>query len=120
MEASIGWLIDQAGLDIAFIPITRIFTSIADIEEYKRAFTMTADPGFGIVNTDGHISDLLEAAQLATLQTELSECTTSSIIVYGAGAAIPELSGFYDLRCYFDKTRQPILWEMWDSKLINR
>ena len=41
-----------------------------------------------------------------------------AVIVYGPGAAIPELSDSYDLRFYFDKTRQPILWEMWDGKLI--
>ena len=31
---------------------------------------------------------------------------------------VPELNEHYDLRVYFDKPRQPLLWEMWDGKLV--
>jgi hypothetical protein len=41
-----------------------------------------------------------------------------AFIVYGCGSAVPEIIDSYDLTFYFDKTRQPILWEMWDSKLV--
>jgi len=108
-----------AGLKISFRAILGAFKSREDIAAHKRAFTETADPGFGVVNTAGHISDLIPPEKLAALSAELAGVSgIDAVIVYGPGAAIPELSDSYDLRFYFDKTRQPILWEMWDGKLI--
>jgi len=108
-----------AGLKISFRVILGAFKSREEIAAYKRAFTETADPGFGVVNTDGHISDLISPEKLAALRDDLAAVSgVDAVIVYGPGAAVPELSDRYDLRFYFDKTRQPILWEMWDGKLI--
>lgn len=108
-----------AGLKISFRAILGAFKSREEIAAYKRAFTETADPGFGVVNTDGHIVDLISPKELEALGAELAGVSgVDAVIVYGPGAAIPELSDNYDLRFYFDKTRQPILWEMWDGKLI--
>ncbi|MBN1557781.1 MAG: hypothetical protein JW951_06505, partial [Lentisphaerae bacterium] len=36
-----------------------LFRSRADIAAYKQAFTETDDPGFGVVNTDGRLIDLM-------------------------------------------------------------
>ena len=108
-----------AGLNLSFRAVLGAFKSREEIAAYKRGFTETADPGFGVVNTDGHIIDLVSPEKLAALGAELAGVSgVDAVIVYGPGAAIPELSDSYDLRFYFDKTRQPILWEMWDGKLI--
>lgn len=108
-----------AGLKVSFRAILDAFKSREEIAAYKRAFTETDDPGFGVVNTEGHIIDLLSPEKLAGLRAALAApAGVDAVIVYGPGAAIPELNDSYDLRFYFDKTRQPILWEMWDGKLI--
>jgi len=108
-----------AGLKVNCHPIVPVFLPREQIDAYKRAFTETHDPGFGVVNTDGHIIDLMDAKKVAALKADLGTAVEGdAIIVFGAGAAVPELAGEYDLTFYFDKTRQPILWEMWDGKLV--
>ncbi len=108
-----------SGLKLICRPIMATFRSRDAIADYKREFTETADPGFGVVNTDGCIADLMEEGKVAALKEELSAASgADTVIVYGAGAAVPALCQSYDVRVYFDKTRQPILWEMWDGKLI--
>jgi len=107
------------GLKLSFRAILDAFKSQEDIVAYKRVFVETDDPGFGIVNTDGYLSELLSPEGLAALRADLAApAGVDALVVHGAGAAIPELSDSYDLRFYFDKTTQPILWEMWDGKLI--
>jgi hypothetical protein len=96
-----------------------LFKSRDEIAAYKRRFTETDDPGFGVVNTDGYISDLVVPGKRDELRAELAAARgIDAVIVYGAGAAVPELNESYDLRFYFDKTRQPILWSMWGGRLI--
>ena len=108
-----------AGISISYYSINTVFKPVAEIEAYKRAFTETDDPGFGVVNTDGRISDLIAPEKVAALRRELeTRAGKGRVIVYGSGAAVPELADAYDVRFYFDKTRQPILWEMWDGKLV--
>jgi hypothetical protein len=107
-----------AGVAVTLRPMVEVFQAREAIDAYKQPFTETDDPGFGVVNTDGHISDLLDSNKLDALRADLLGATgVDAIIVYGAGAAVPELVDAYDVRIYFDKTRQPILWEMWDGKL---
>ncbi len=113
--AIIGELRKQCRFDA--IAATSLYRGQEQIAAYRRQFTETDDPGFGVVNTDGHIIDLIDAEKLSTLAERL-KCTTKSTVVFGCGAAIPELAGCFDLVFYFDKTRQPILWEMWDGKLV--
>lgn len=112
----------QAGggrLKLAFRPMQTLFKSVEEIAAYKHPFTQAEDPGFGIVNTEGRIIDLLVGVKLETLRRELEKASdTDALIVFGPGAAIPDLSGLYDLRFYFDKTRQPILWDLWDGELV--
>ncbi|MEI6972177.1 MAG: hypothetical protein WCL44_11770 [bacterium] len=109
----------RVGLKIEFCSINDVFRSREEIAAYKSDFTETDDPGFGVVNTDGHITDLMDPASVALLKSGLAaEDGADAIIVYGAGSAVPELCDGYDLLFYFDKTRQPILWEMWGGKLV--
>jgi hypothetical protein len=107
-----------SGLKVAFRPMVEVFKSREQIAAYKRAFTETDDPGFGVVNTEGRIIDLVAPEKLKALREDVVAPKGShAVIVYGPGAAIAELNDCYELRFYFDKTRQPILWEMWDGKL---
>ncbi|HUU94156.1 MAG TPA: hypothetical protein VM487_00320 [Phycisphaerae bacterium] len=114
----------RAGVRLEFRPINQVFKPQPELDAYKRRFTETDDPGFGIVNTDGAINDLMDADKVRALADELRRYAktmaggTGALIVYGPGSAIPELSESYDLRFYFDKTRQPILWEMWGGKVV--
>ena len=107
-------------LELIFTPIAQVFKPVEEIEAYKKAYTETDDPGFGVVNTEGVLRDLMDPSRLAALTHALQTPPPglTAHIVYGPGAAIPELVDAYELRFYFDKTRQPILWEMWDGKII--
>lgn len=55
--AALQSLASQSGLTLSFRPILSLFKSRAEIAAYKRAFTETDDPGFGVVNTDGHLAE---------------------------------------------------------------
>jgi len=96
-----------------FISVNQIYKNIDDINEYKKEF-ITEDPAFGYCNMDGSIIDLMDMDKLAALKDNLKK----GVVVYGYGAAVPELFNAYDKTIYLDKTRQPMLWQMWDGKLI--
>ncbi len=124
IRATLERLAAASGLKLDFRSAVALYKPVAELDAYKRQFTETDDPGFGVVNADGHIVDLMDEARLQALGTVLDQAGKGSgsvpdaIIVYGPGAAVPTLGKRYDLRFYFDKTRQPILWEMWEGKLI--
>lgn len=105
--------IKKAGADAEFVNINDVFLPMDEIMDYKQEF-ITDDPGFGYCNLDGRISDLMDAQKLEALRKRLK----SGVVVYGYGAAIPELFSDYDITYYLDKTRQPLLWQMWDGKLV--
>lgn len=98
---------------LEFIPVHSIFQSPEQIAVYKQPF-ITDDPGFGYCNMDGRILDLIDPDKLVALRSKLK----AGVVVYGCGAAIPELFDAYAATYYFDKTRQPLLWQMWDGKLV--
>jgi len=102
--------------EYAHIDISSVFKCRDEIAAYKQAF-MTDDPAFGYVNGDGHIIDIIDRAKLDALISSLVAASDRARLVYGCGSAIPELSDCADLIFYFDKTRQPLLWEMWGGKL---
>lgn len=131
---------DSAGLTVEAISSTSLFVAPEQIASYKAPF-ITDDPGFGRVNAAGLLQDLMSSSAIQALKARLedvrdkpsSEVPESGmpesevpeinqdngkvIVVYGPGAAICELEDLYDLRLYFDMTRQPLLWRMWDGKL---
>ncbi|MDD5599245.1 MAG: hypothetical protein PHV82_14965, partial [Victivallaceae bacterium] len=113
---------EKSGLNFEIRDILSIFPPQPQINAYKSAFTVTDDPGFGVVNTDGRIADLLDKELVSAFIAEVKEAKetgkTDAFIVYGCGAGVPELNELYDLRIYFDKPRQPVLWEMWAGRLI--
>lgn len=104
---------DAEGSVGAYINIADYFKSAEQIKAYKQK-NITDDPGFGYVNADGKIEDLFDGGKT----DELSEKLQPGAIIYGCGASAPGLSEYADIVIYFDMTRQPVLWKMWDKKLI--
>lgn len=96
-----------------FVNINTVFKPMDAIKEYKQEF-ITDDPAFGYCNMDGRITDLMDESKLAALGARLSK----GVVVYGCGAAVPPLFDKMDTVFYMDKTRQPMLWQMWDGQLI--
>ncbi|MCL2665083.1 MAG: hypothetical protein FWE82_05670 [Defluviitaleaceae bacterium] len=96
--------------------IANVFINRKKIAEYKQAY-VTDDPGFGRVNSEGRIADLIDNAKLEKLKNILLKNGSRVRLVYGSGAAADGWFPF-DLIVYFDKTRQPLLWQMWDGKLV--
>ena len=103
--------------DYTAIDMSDVFKRLEEIAAYKQTY-ITDDPGFGYVNMEGHIIDIIDAEKLASLKSELGKKPDKVRLIYGCGSAIPELAEQIDLIFYFDKTRQPLLWEMWDGKLV--
>ena len=62
---------NEAGLGLAFRPILNAFRPRDEIAAYKLAFTETDDPGFGVVNADGRITDLMVPGKVSALRDEL-------------------------------------------------
>jgi hypothetical protein len=110
-------------LELKLSPVKDLFKPIKEIDAYKQTY-ITDDPGFGLVNTQGHIRDLMVPGRIDALHKSLDQVHKDksskpyALLVFGPGSHIPELSAAYDLTFYFDKTRQPILWEMWDGKMV--
>ena len=116
-------VLDREGMASSMVHVNSIFKSQAEIEKYKQPF-LSDDPSFGIVNQKGVLRDILDDSKLKLMKEKLTELEGSDInhrqvyIVYGPGSAIPELNGLFDLRFYFDTTKQSVLWKMWGGELI--
>ena len=52
------------------------------------------------------------------LQKKLEQNIDKTIIVYNSAAAIEPLARLYNKIFYFDKTMQPLLWQMWEGNLL--
>ena len=107
----------RAGLALELVSAEGLYLPQAEIEAYRKRFTDIGDPGFGWVNLHGKEQEIMDPAALAGLRARL-EGALQNTLVYGPGAAVAELEGAYDLVFYFDKTRQPILWDMWEGQLV--
>lgn len=114
----------SANLELVFQSAAALYQPQPVIEAYKKRFTDIGDPGFGWVNLDGKEQDIMLPEAINGLKNDLQDmrgqksARQAGMIVYGPGAAIAELADQYDLVFFFDKTRQPILWSMWDGKLV--
>jgi len=105
-------ILKSKGVAAEFVNINTVFKPITEIKDYKQPF-ITDDPAFGYCNMDGRIIDLMDKTKIDALKGKLKK----GVVVYGCGAAIPELFPEYDKTLYLDFTRQPMLWQMWDGKL---
>jgi hypothetical protein len=104
----------KAGVTARFVSTNTLALPPEKIKQYKQKY-ITDDPGFGYVNTDGRFIDLLDGEKIAALKQSLKN---EAAVVIGCAAAVPELFDIYGKVFYCDKTRQPLLWQMWDGKLI--
>jgi hypothetical protein len=108
------------GLRLEILSSMRLYQEEAKIENYRQQY-VTDDPSFGRVNRDGTLEDILDGQQIAALKSSLGTRTSDNfeaIIVVGPAADIEELGSLFDIRFYADFTMQPLLWQMWDGKLI--
>ena len=97
----------------SYANMAKYYRPAGDIKAYKQK-NITDDPGFGYVNGEGTIEDLLDMGKFG----ELAKNPEGNRVVYGYGSAVPALGGYIDIIVYFDITRQPVLWKMWDGKLV--
>ena len=112
----------NSGVDFRFAAIASAFKSREELATVKQKY-LTDDPGFGRVNSEGTLEELLDPEQVGKLRNEILETLKQTdqpkvLVLFGCGAALPEWESLIDMTFYFDKTRQPLLWEMWDGKLI--
>ncbi len=117
LTAALSAAARQAGLALELRSINEVYLPLAEIEARKKRYTDIGDPGFGWVNLNGKLQDIMQPDKINALRAALEQ-PQAVVIVYGPGAAIAELADAYDLIFYFDKTRQPILWDLWDGKLV--
>jgi hypothetical protein len=117
VAAALRQTASRTAVRLETISINGVYRSQADIAAYKKRFTDIGDPGFGWVNLDGQEQDLMVPAGIQALRDRITAAAATQV-VYGPGAAVPGLLDAYDLVFYFDKTRQPILWDLWDGKLV--
>ena len=108
--------LDISGAICRYIPICNYFLPIDELKAYKRKY-INDDPSFGYVNDKGNVEELFDITKLESLRNELSS-GSGCVVIYGCGAATRLLADAIDVIAYFDKTRQPILWQMWDGLLV--
>lgn len=108
------------GLRLELISAAGLFRPEVEIENYRQRF-VTDDPSFGRVNREGTLADILDGKKIDALISSLLARTSGdadAIIVLGPASGVEQLDALYDLRFYADYTMQPMLWQMWDGKLV--
>jgi len=121
LKAGLRDAAETKGFPLEIISTADLYLPAPEIEAYRQPF-VTDDPSFGRVNGDGVLEDILDREKVAELKARLAATATlnkaGAVIVLGPGAAVAELEGLYDVRFYADFTMQPLLWQMWDGKLV--
>jgi hypothetical protein len=113
----------RLGVQVEVVSTTSLFRSAEELSAYRKPF-VTDDPSFGRVNGTGTIADVMDAAKIVALKDRLangrktSASGKSAVLIIGCGAASDALADVTDLRVYADYTMQPLLWQMWDGKLL--
>ncbi|MFW5811858.1 MAG: hypothetical protein ACOCWS_02650, partial [Alkalispirochaetaceae bacterium] len=80
---------------------------------------LTEDPGFGWVNLDGNVADILDPSAVAAVGDEIREAKQrgDTVVLIGNGACLPQLREQIDTLVYAEMTVEPMMWQMWDGKL---
>ena len=112
---SLAKKLEGEGIPVKLYPIVKAYVSSEKIAEYKKTY-ITDDPGFGYVNGEGRPEDIMDKSCVEALN--LSEKDNSVRIVYGSGAACEWLRDAFECIVFADITREPMLWQMWDGKLV--
>ena len=108
------------GLSLKFVSTAGLYRPEAEIDIYRGPF-VTDDPSFGRVNRNGTLGDILDIGKITAFKNQLITRAADDaevIMVIGPGADLEELAGVFDVRFYADFTMQPLLWQMWDGKLV--
>lgn len=99
--------------EVTLIPARELFLSREEIIAYNAPF-VTEDPGFGKVNKNGVIEDIMDPAAIENVKKKLSGGVA---IIYGMGACVKAFADVIDVKCYIDNTHQKVQWDMWTGKL---
>ncbi len=99
--------------EVTLIPARELFLSREEIIAYNVPF-VTEDPGFGKVNKNGVIEDIMNPVAIENAKAKLSDGVS---IIYGMGACVKALAEAVDVKCYVDNTHQKVQWDMWTGKL---
>ena len=103
---------------ISYVDFNSVLKSVSEIEVYKDPF-IGRDPSFGYANRQGKIADIIDRTKLDRLVKWLSANRNQEIIIlYNTGSFIPEIADYINIKFYFDYTRQPLLWKMWEGGLV--
>jgi len=122
IAASIAVHTKGSDVEVRLVSIAPAFKSPVELAAVKQKY-LTDDPGFGWVNSEGLMEDLLDSERTEKIRQEILDAKNRTdrpvvLVLFGCGSALPEWESLIDLTFYFDKTRQPLLWEMWDGKLV--
>lgn len=120
LNAALREIAKAQGVPLQIVSTADMFLSPDKIEDYRRPY-LTDDPSFGRVNVSGVLEDILDSGKMDRFKSLLNDQASDRnglLIVMGPGAANSELAELYGLRFYADFTMQPLLWQMWENKLI--
>jgi hypothetical protein len=112
----------RSGVSLEFVNFNSCYRGPDQVKRYREPF-ISGDPGFGRVNREGSIGDLLDESKTGELAERISRFERgnpkgpSALVVYGCGSAFEGRHDLYDITFYLDHTTQPLLWKMWDGKL---
>ena len=99
--------------EVTLVPARELFLSREEIIAYNAPF-VTEDPGFGKVNKNGVIEDIMNPVAIENAKAKLSGGVA---IIYGMGACVKALAEAVDVKCYVDNTHQKVQGDMWTGKL---
>lgn len=105
-----------AGRDVEIAYSNQLFVPSADIAAYKRRF-IDSDESFGIANRAGRMADIYDPNAVRAYAERLTNAK-DVMIMTGPGALAEGLEELYDIVVYAEKTRQPMLWQMWAGELM--
>ncbi|MCI8597245.1 MAG: hypothetical protein HFJ10_02215 [Lachnospiraceae bacterium] len=108
--------LEEQGKNVLLIPATKLYVSREEIIAYNQPY-VTDDPGFGKVNKNGRIEDIMSSEAVNTVKEKLARKENQVGIIYGIGAGIQAFAELLDVTCYIDNTHQKVQWDMWDGKL---
>ena len=112
---ALGESLKAKGIDAELIPANELYLTREEIIAYNAPY-VTDDPGFGKVNKEGVIEDIMNKDAVAAAKAKLS--AADAAIIYGEGASIKEFADVLDIKCYIDNTHQKVQWDMWEGRLL--
>nr|MBQ4319474.1 hypothetical protein [Clostridia bacterium] len=115
--AALASELDGRGISAETFSTSSIFITGDEMAAYKQKY-ITNDPGFGYVNSDTRMEDIVVKEKLDALAGALKASSAKVKILYGEGSMMKQLCPLSDIKCFMDITREPMLWKMWDGKLV--